>query len=391
MKKLRPLILVQALSPTSRTAFSEASLCGALLDQVPTRVLCRKWAVDYSFAKSFGLNEIVEYEPRDVFHAWKNPRHWLHAILKDSSLLHLNGYGRWEDPLLALLCLRFGIPLIVQPRGALIEGTNLTLALRGYHYSLGQFVLHRAKRVIALSQFEAKGLRELGIASKKMEIIPNGVTLPPAFAARPLSSQPVPGVATGNYFFYLGRIDEEKNLPFLLEVFHRYRQQGGTLSLYLMGPSTKNYHSTLQRKIGELGLEKVVSLLSPSYDEARWQWLSRATALLYPSLDEAFGRVPFEALFAGALAVVPDCGGSAEYLRPLLPQCVYHHRDPNDLCRILLELQNMPAAERLKMVTHARKWVEDELHWERISAAVLGLYAEVSGHKVDSKVSVKAR
>jgi len=379
MAEIRPLILVQALSPTSRTAFSEASLCGILQKKAPTRVLCRRWSVDYSFARSFGLTDIIEYEPLDVLRALRSPGHWLRVLLNETSVFHMNGYGRWEDPLFALLCLRHRVPYLVQPRGALGARCGLSLPQKLFHRGVGKFVFGQAKNVLALSQFEGNELMGLGISSEKIRVFPNGVTFPSSLAAPARSSKAHPGIPSDPYFFYLGRIEASKNLLFLLDVIHLYRKTGGASSLYLMGPSTDGYHSVIQKRISELHLNDRVFLLSPSYDEARWHWLSGATALIYPTLDEPFGRVPFEALFAGVLAVVPDSGGSAEYLRPLLPECVFASSDPGDLCRILREVEAFDEATRKKMVARASKWIETELDWERIGDHIVSLYAQMTG------------
>jgi len=384
MAEIRPLILVQALSPTSRTAFSEASLCGTLQKKVPTRVLCRRWSVDYSFARSFGLTDIIEYEPRDVLRALRDPRHWLRALLNETSIFHMNGHGRWEDPLFALLCLWHRVPYLVQPRGALGARAGLSLGRKLFHRTVGKFVFGQAKNVLALSHFEGNELVDLGISPQKMRVFPNGVTFPSSLAAPAKTSKKHPGIPSDPYFFYLGRIEASKNLLFLLDVMHLYRKTGGSSSLYLMGPSPDGYHSVIQRRISELKLSDRVFLLSPSYDESRWHWLAHATALIYPTLDEPFGRVPFEALFAGVLSIVPDSGGSAEYLRPLLPECVFLSADPGDLCRILKEVEALDGSTRNKMVARASKWIESELDWDRIGDHILNLYGQMAGQAATS-------
>jgi glycosyltransferase involved in cell wall biosynthesis len=106
--------------------------------------------------------------------------------------------------------------------------------------------------------------------------------------------------------------------------------------------------------------------------------LGQAVAVVYPCLDEPFGRVPFETLIAGSLPIVPQESGGAEYLNPVLPEAIYPTNDSDALAKRLLWAENLSEELRGKTLSAARDWVENNLDWKKISHRILELYSEVT-------------
>ncbi len=379
MQEIRPLVMSNALSPIyGGSAFSEVVLCSTLKKYLAVTILCRKGNLDYSFARSHGLNDVIEYSPEDIFRAYFNRKHWLHDILRAVSICHMNGHWRWEDHFLARLCKRYRIPYVIQPRGMFVINDRRPIVKRIFNFLLGNYTVRNAARIIALSEFEARQFEGYPLSPEKIVVLPNGITLPGD--VRPCRDLGIRQTKDSQkYFFYLGRLEPRKNLLFLIDVFRIYVQRGGESSLLIMGPSQGGYREKLESKIRKLSLSSRVQLLEPTYDERRWQWAARSCAVIYPTIDEAFGRVPFESLLAGALVIVPDKSGSAEYLRSLVPHGIYKSQDVEDLCRVLTLMDGMQEAERSILLRRAKAWVENELDWDRICSRVIDVYSECLG------------
>lgn len=115
-----------------------------------------------------------------------------------------------------------------------------------------------------------------------------------------------------NYFLYVGRLAEEKNIGLLLEAYLAYRRQGGTWSLVLVGDGP------LKRNLLQVAEESGFSAdiyfegLKSSKDLLPYYAFSRCFVL--PSKIEPWGLVVNEAMASGLPVVVSKTCGCAEDL-----------------------------------------------------------------------------
>lgn len=367
---MKTVVLSQTLTPAAGgAAVSEASLCASLQTQCTTVVLCRKGAVDPAFVRGFGLTDVKEFTPLEVLNAWRDPQHWLCRLLQDADVLHVNGHWRWENILLAFWCERRGIPYVLHPRGMLWLGHRKVFLKKVFNRLLGNRMVQHAARLIALSQFEITQWTSYGVPSSRILVIPNGI--------RPVAAQGKPPGMHFPYFLYFGRLESRKNLVFLVQAFTRYVQDGGRAKLLLVGPVERGYDVQLHRVIRRENLTSHVQILPPVYGQEKIALLNHATAVVYPSVGEPFGRVPFEALAAGSLPVVPVESGSAEYLEPYLPFSTYPIQDSHALLSCLRQIEQLSSEQRLAHLDRARGWVEKKLDWSLVTEQVLSVYRKV--------------
>jgi glycosyltransferase involved in cell wall biosynthesis len=369
------IVTSQALTPWyGGSAISEASLCSHLGKNCKVTVLCREGAVDYAFVQSFGLKEVREYQPREVVDAWRKPGHWLRQLIDSADVFHLNGHWKWENYFFARLCVGRGVPYVLHPRGMLLVGHRRVLLKRIFNLMIGNWIVRNASAVIALSQFERTQFLPYRTREDRVVVIPNGISTPgPSRVNNSVAS--VNG--QGSFFLYLGRLEARKNLVFLVRVFDRYVKQGGKSNLLLVGPVERGYDRVVAGEIEALGLGERVHMHAPIYEPERSQYLRKAQAVIYPTNDEPFGRVPFETIAAGGVPVVPDESGSAEYLKPFLPDCIYRHQDQESLLLTMkqIEARNSGLDDRLET---ARHWVAERLDWTGITDTVMELYQKLS-------------
>jgi glycosyltransferase involved in cell wall biosynthesis len=113
---------------------------------------------------------------------------------------------------------------------------------------------------------------------------------------------------SGSFFLCVAQHRKNKNLPFLLNVFHRVlRNKSIDPATHLVvvgisGPET----SLIRRTIGQLGLAANVTL-AEGLSDSDLQWCYRnAKALLAPSTIEGFGLPVAEALLVGCPVVCSD-------------------------------------------------------------------------------------
>ncbi len=119
------------------------------------------------------------------------------------------------------------------------------------------------------------------------------------------------GLKSKNYFFHLGTFDKRKNLPLLVQAFHRFLKETKTdFKLVLAGgagQSTQmNDFPLVEKLIKELGLQD--SILLPGYvnDDIVKTLYQHAFAYVFPSENEGFGIPIIEAMGFGIPVIHSD-------------------------------------------------------------------------------------
>ena len=369
-KTARILFFSSGLAPEyGGAAISEASLCQSLSGRVEVVLACRSDRWNRKFLREFNLNNPLEFKPRDFYQAWKNPKHTVRDWFKNIDVVHLNGHWRWEYFFIQQLCREFSIPYVLHPRGMMLEAGRKHQVKRVFNHLIGKRLAQGAYKIIALSHYETQQLNPYGVDRNKVSVIPNGV------CGNPTSIEFSPDCLS-DHFLYFGRLEHRKNLLFLLEAYEQYRQMGGNKKLRLKGPIEHGYEQLIHKKVEELKLGHHVSILAPTYGPDKWRHLGQALAVIYPCVDEPFGRVPFETLLAGGLPILPTDSGGAEYLQPVLPQAIYPNRNSQALAERLFWAEKLELSQRKEALEAARDWVEEALDWKIISKKFLNLYWE---------------
>ena len=122
------------------------------------------------------------------------------------------------------------------------------------------------------------------------------------------------------FLLFLGTDLEHKNRPFALKLMTALiDRHGWPGSLVIAGPraalgSTETTEREILASSPELA-ERVVTLGSVSNDEKQWL-LAKAAAVVFPSTEEGFGLIPFEAALAGTPCAFAAVSSLAEVLPP---------------------------------------------------------------------------
>src|SRR5690606_20486445 len=109
------------------------------------------------------------------------------------------------------------------------------------------------------------------------------------------------------YFLCISRFIAKKNLTRLIEAFGRYKKNGGRRKLLLLGSG--ELEGPIKNQISNLRLSGAVELAGFVQYEELPDYLSRAFALILPSVSDQWGLVVNEAM-ASALPVLVSnqCG-----------------------------------------------------------------------------------
>ncbi|MFM8270609.1 MAG: glycosyltransferase family 4 protein [Pseudomonadota bacterium] len=376
----RILFFSSGLAPEyGGAAISEASLCKSLSDQVDVQVACREDRWNRKFIRDFSLKNPSEYSPKDFYSCWRDANHAIRSWFEGVSVVHLNGHWRWEYYFISKICQELSIPYVLHPRGMMLVAGRKVQLKKVFNHLIGQGIAQNAHKVIALSHFEIEQLKPYDLSDEQVVVIPNGV------CGAKETEQPHEASSLSDHFLYFGRLEHRKNLLFLLEAYSKYRQLGGNKKLRLKGPTEHGYEQLILKKIEELQLGHHISILAPTYGQDKWRHLNQAIAVIYPCLDEPFGRVPFETLLSGGFPIVPSESGGAEYLKSILPDSIYPTDQINSLAERMIWSEKISLEIRDSILKKARQWVLNQLDWSKISNQILNVYESAMQERPSSK------
>jgi len=130
----------------------------------------------------------------------------------------------------------------------------------------------------------------------------------------------------GKHFLFVGSLSESKGIKNLLLAFAEFAQTRKDYKLHIAGNTNNTgYKQTLLSIIKEKGITNNVVFLGHRDDV--YDLMSVATALIVPSVQEAFGRITAEAVFNGCLVIGNNAAGTKEILNLLGCGILYSGHD----------------------------------------------------------------
>lgn len=171
---------------------------------------------------------------------------------------------------------------------------------------------NRKDKVITVSKSTKQELVELGYNPEKIVIVYNGINFEPWSWDEMYEKEPVPT------FIYAGRYVPYKGIDVAIQAFVNIKKEYPDAKLWILGKKNQEYVDTKLLPIckenhiswGDDGDESgdVVSWGYVS-EEKKLELLSRATALLFPSVREGWGIPITEAGVVGTPSIVFDSTG----------------------------------------------------------------------------------
>lgn len=344
---------------------SESGLAKTLATTEDVVILCHRNRYRTAFVERQGVRQLLfTYRAK---HVWQlafgvGP---LAGVFSSGDVFHINGHWRWENAVFGWVAFHLKKPYFLHPRGMMAVAHRSIWKKRIFNWVLGNPLMKNAAAVIALSRFECSHFINKPIVSDRVSVIPNGVEVETDALGESLPYSP-------DIILYIGRLEARKNLLFLVSAYGQYLQLGGTKPLILMGPVERDYDQKVRAKAVELGVSEMVHVAPADYGYHKYMRIRSAVAVIYPAIDEAFGRVSFEALASGVLPIVPRQSGSYEYLEPFFSDYSYTENDLVQLAHLIYRQEVNPVGR--DRIEKAQNWLKAELNWRTIANQVITLY-----------------
>lgn len=195
--------------------------------------------------------------------------------------------------------------------------SDYSLPYRLFHEVVGHFLVRRARPLITVSQTEAEAIRAAnGGRPEQLVVAPNGSWM----NDEPAPPRPAPDTAAPPYVLHVGGFSERKNVGRVFAAAEVLAGDG--VEVRLVGRPNARCEEWLEGLSPEV---RAKVRFTGFVDNAQLTRLySEAACLMYPSLYEASGLPPSEAMRLGCPVVVSDlpvlrerCGEAALYCDPL--------------------------------------------------------------------------
>lgn len=283
----------------------------------------------------------------------------------------LHNHGLWTMPNLCASwsARRYGVPLVVSPRGMLGAAALLySRRKKQVFWTLAQRqAIEAASCLHATSRSEGEEIRALGIRAP-VAVVPNGVDVP---LMSDVGTQSRLETSTTRTVLHLGRIHPKKGIDRLIAAWARIEATHPNWRLRIVGPSEVGHKRDLQRQAADCGVKRII-FEDPLFGAEKEAAYRQADLFVLPTLNENFGMVVAEALAQGR-PVISTKGAPWEGL--VTHRCGWWiDHGPEPLAAALASAMAMPRFTLDEMGLRGREWMIREYSWQRVAADMLRVY-----------------
>lgn len=166
-------------------------------------------------------------------------------------------------------------------------------------------MLQQADAIHALNKIEEKEIKQaLNSNSSKVQVIPNAVDKIHTSKTKAQNFRKQLGISRDNTVLsYLGRIDQQKGLDDLVDIFADIVRQKPNTYLVLAGPDF-NMISKLKNQAEKFDIKHKILFTGTLNQEGKEELFSTTDIFVYPSPSEGFSVAILESLAAGVPVVI---------------------------------------------------------------------------------------
>jgi len=242
---------------------------------------------------------------------------------------------------------------------------------RALYRGVERWLAQRTQRLIAVSQDEARTIRESGVVpAERLRVVENGIDPRPCAAARPLARAELGFRDDAPLCFTAGLLNLAKGQDLLLEALAAPGLERVQLALAGEGelrPELEACAAALGGRVRLLGFRADMPAL-----------LATCDAYVLPSRWEGLPYVLLEAMAAARPIVATPVDGARELVRRSGCGRIAEAISAAALAAELRALVALPAAERERMGAAGRACVEQHYTLERMLAGTLAVYRELA-------------
>lgn len=180
---------------------------------------------------------------------------------------------------------------------------------------------------------------------------------------------------------YIGTLDANKNIPFIIDVFKKVLEKEPDLKLILIGKSKQSLKNKLKGKSNESYYEELIQTVPEAVrqnikhvnrvENPQLQYIyPLARAFILPSIHEIFGMVMLEAMYFGTPVITSRNGGSSTLIKDDSYGQMIREYDSNKWANGVLRF--LEDEEYTKnVIENCKALIREQYTWETITAKML--------------------
>jgi len=200
-----------------------------------------------------------------------------------------------------------GVPYVVAPNGTAPRLERRRAAKWAYDVVIGRRDLRHAAAILAVSEAERTDLERLGVSPARIRVVPVELEQRDELPASDLRT--AYGLGNRPIVLYLGKVTPRKRVDALVRAFAQLDRKDAHL---VIAGNDMGAMQSVRAELRRTGNQSRATFTGLLRGADRLNALAAATVVVYPSSDEVFGLVAFEALLAGTPVVVTGDSGCGE-------------------------------------------------------------------------------
>jgi len=308
-----------------------------------------------------------------------NPGMYFRMMNDQYDVIHTIGIRSFQSFIAALVAKKKKIPLIISDQGGLTTHPDLqnkgvwTKILYKIQSPMIQFVINRAKKIIAANEYEKKIFSEL-TDENKIEVVRNGINLENMKATVDFKKK---HAINHDYFLFLGRFHEVKGLDTLLDAMNLIKNHPlmSTTKLVIMGVDF-GFEKKMLKMIKEMNLDNVVKIIKNPPREDVFSAYNESEFLVLPSRWELSPLTPLEGFAFKKPTISTKAHGIPYTLHDRKDSILVESENFKELSDVIIELLNdKMKCERLGMEGY--EYVHKECNSRKMAKQILNIYEKI--------------
>jgi glycosyltransferase involved in cell wall biosynthesis len=315
---------------------------------------------------------------------WVTPSMFVDLKADGYDILHAHLGRSFQCDLAALVSKLKHNPFLITPHGSIGSHLDVDRGLKIHtlhiaHDIIAKHVLNAADKVIALNSFEKRHLLRLGVDSKKIVIIPNGISLSEFKQA--YYDFKAGYAIEGKFVLFVGRLDLVKGLDTLIQAFSMVKRLNfKNVKLVLVGEDWG-----FKKKLLELArqyniLTDVLFIDHPTRADII-SALHASEMVVLPSYYETFSITMLEAFACAKPVITSAVGGMPEIVANGENGLLVRPKDPKNLAEaITYLLSNEDKAN--KMGSAGEKLVTQRFLIKTVASQLENIYIKLCESRI---------
>lgn len=339
-------------------------------------VITTDFEFDVNFATSLEAVEVIPFHCQlnvGGFLVSPSMNTYLKENINKFDIIHMHNFRTYQNILVQKYAKKYSVPYVLQAHGSvsrIIEKKSLKYI---YDVFYGNRLLKDASNVVAVSDVEVAQYLEMNVPLEKVAVVPNGIDVG-SFSSLPEkgSFKKKHNINEKHMILFLGRLHEIKGIDFLIKSYAELIKERTNVILVLAGPDD-GYLEKAKSLVEELTLNEHVKFTGFINGAEKLAAYVDADVLVYPSIFEIFGLVPFEAIMCGTPVIVTDDCGCGELIKTAKCGLLVKYEFVNDLKEMMLFVLENPD-KGVEMVNNGINYIRINLSWDKIVMIMENLY-----------------